>query len=222
MKNSLIYSFFVYLFLTNCLCSQSHRIFDMSVYRNLYRPYINGMSVEWMTYNRNDTNYSIKVIGYDGVPFRGEVFSDTNLLPIAMVNYWDSCYLVQNNLDFETTKRRVYLKWCDFNDTMISISDDQQISLYIVDAFSGDTILVKHFPQPTLDTHMVRTDLLSPWDKERLLTIHNIDASPDRIPSIGSSDVLSVNFILPKGVFWAYFINTSDRELRWVEKVERK
>lgn len=219
MKNRVIFC----LLLALCFTSAYGQIqlSEPDVTKVLYKP-LTEESREWLTVVQNGTFYNIKIHCFDGIPYKGQVHLNVDQAPIDEVNYWDSGHIVQNSINFATTKKWIALDGVSIEDTIISIRDIKQISLYIVDAFVGDTVLVYQYPEPIVDTITATRYKWSAEDKELYQQITGEDASSNVVTRKISKQVLSTTYSLPSGIYFAYFINTDDGKLRWVEKIVKE
>jgi hypothetical protein len=171
----------------------------------------------------NDTNYLIKIMCYSGLPYMGKVYLDTLQPAIREVNYWDREYIVETTNYLKRTSEKlsyvINIKISKFN---ITFDEAKKVNMYIVDALTGDTVVSHSFPKPPtrMDTLLIgykATDTLNEarFRKMYAEAIVNGDYVEWEKPLATSS----LDYVLPQGTYFVYFINTDDRKLRWAEQI---
>jgi len=118
-------------------------------------------------------------------------------------------YLLQTTNTSFTPLYRISL-----TDTGVSILDIKQLSMYIVESITGDTVINHAFPEPELGSILVNISHLTDQERERHASWHGTDFSDDfALFTVPKSEV-TLSYSLPRGIYFAYIVNTSDGQLR--------
>ena len=223
MKNRVVFCFLLVVILCSINLHSQVRQALPSLQTNianlLYEPFTEE-SQTWLSLAQNGTNYSIKVYSFDKIPYKGEIYLNVSQSPVGEVFYWPKSHLVQNSANLTATNRWTPLEGVSVDSGVISVVDIKQISLYIVNALTGDTAFTHHFPPPIVNS---TTLSISKWtaDDRALYQQYmgDVDVSSDTIVRDLPGGILSTNYSLSAGIYFAYFVNTVDGKLRWIEKV---
>jgi len=214
MKNSVLCGLVIFILLSNVLFAQNET-------KMLFNPILEEETNEWIKITNNDTNYNIKLYCFYGVPYKGEVYVDTLLPQTNEVNYWSKDYLIQIVSELNEGIPLKFLLDIEIGDNVVSFKEANEISMYIVDALTGDTAVMYNFPKP--ETSISVFPICNSGDEvvERLnrqLYAGRTDAAGNLIME-SANEIATYNYALPEGVYFAYFINTDDGKLRWIEKI---
>jgi hypothetical protein len=222
MKNRVLLCLFV------ALCINSNSLATQLLPGLLYEPYPGGESTKLMTSVRNDTTYTIRINCYDGVPYSGAVYLDTLSSAIKSVSYWDSSVLVQNNIySVRNHNRNVhFLMDITIADSVVSFKDAREVSMYIVDALTGDTVITHNFPKHavTVQTMQIRGGH-TPMELKIMENKYGAEAvASGKVEREIPLEISTYNYSLPQGIYFAYFIDIYDttRALYWVEKIVKE
>jgi len=183
--------------------------------RYLYTPGT-GISNDWLVASINDTIYFLKVTSFERTPIKGEFYLDMLSSPVKTINYWDSINVAE--LTVTQASERMSVIPVLFTDSSISFQATDKISMYIINAFTGDTTYSYDFPQPfTATTRMNTTN----WTSEDIELWEKITKrrATDNFLRPGT---VFINYVLPAGTYFTYFVGTDDGLLRWVEKIVKK
>jgi len=232
MKNNVILfsTLFLLCLTTNLFAQIPQSVQDDESIRyigsTLYSPFISNFdSYRWLDvmHNEDGTSYSIKVYTFDGVPYKGEVYLDSNQQPIE-VSYWCKNDLYQNKESFEITKVSKILPLVEITNNVISFKDVKEISMFVVDAFTGDTVFTYDFPKPATEVLRLNRHKMTLAERIQIAEITGDDPLLIVVEREFPTERSSVNYSLPYDgrTYFVYFINTDDGKLRWVQEVVKK
>lgn len=198
---------------------------------------------------QNDTFYTIKMICICGVPYRGELYIDTLQPTIRRVNYWSRGHLFRAGGDLLTGKIK-FLQDIKITNTSITFECANAVTVHIVDILAGVRVLSHNFSKPITSIDTIKLGGETYISSNSIISIDTAKTVEGRLVSYSNSwleeqeeslyggDVEQLtDYILleipeetsylnisslPSGTYFAYFVNTIDGKLRWVEKIIKK
>ena len=187
-----------------------------------YRPSTGYSSVGYEQEINSALTYHVRVFCYDWVPYKADIYIDTNQLPVSSVTFWDSSHIIDNGTAVFNAKSWQPIHGISIEDTLITIRDLNQISLFVVNCLTGDTVVSNVFPEPDKDSLFVKTKKLSDEEKERFSIQYGNDFTQDIAMVYVPKSEFSISYSLPTGRYFAYLVNTCDGRLRWIQPIVKE